>query len=186
MNGRVARVVPCGFCGEPFHPWAGSKRRFCSKSCASKGQSRPVLATRPCEVCGADFHPRPNRVAAGGGRWCSVRCYGDRHGTEIERLWRNVRKSVGCWEWLASVNHGGYGIFKFNGKTRIVHRIVWELENGLIPDGLFLCHHCDTPRCVRPSHLFLGTAAENMQDAVRKGRMASGERWAEARRRAPV
>lgn len=53
-------------------------------------------------------------------------------------------------------------------------RYVWEQANGPIPHGLHVCHHCDTPRCIRLSHLFLGTPLENMQDKMRKGRWKGG------------
>lgn len=49
--------------------------------------------------------------------------------------------------------------------------MVWEIVNGPVPDGLFVCHHCDNPPCVRPSHLFLGTPKDNVDDAVAKGRI---------------
>lgn len=49
------------------------------------------------------------------------------------------------------------------------------MERGPIPGGYFVCHHCDNPLCVRPSHLFLGTASDNMTDKTAKGRQTKGE-----------
>lgn len=64
----------------------------------------------------------------------------------------------------------GYGKVKRNGVTTVAHRVSWEMENGPIPDGLQVCHHCDNPPCVNPEHLFLGTQKNNLDDRNRKGR----------------
>lgn len=96
-----------------------------------------------------------------------------RWGTPAERLWRNVEKSDRCWLWLGSTNHG-YGQIKVAGIPKRTHRLVWELTFGPIPDGLDVCHHCDRPPCVRPDHLFLGTALHNAHDKIRKGRAGNG------------
>ncbi len=76
----------------------------------------------------------------------------------------------GCWLWTARTRHGGYGGAKHNGKTVIAHRLAWELYKGEIPQGTCVLHRCDTPSCVNPAHLFIGTLADNTRDMVAKGR----------------
>ena len=94
----------------------------------------------------------------------------------IARFWQKVSKSDGCWEWTACKGRRDYGLF-YNGKKLVVaHRFAWEITNGPIPDGLFVCHQCDNTKCVRPDHLWLGTHEQNMTDRNDKGRSASGER----------
>lgn len=97
------------------------------------------------------------------------------------RFWPKVQKSDGCWLWIAGGDgKTGYGRIR-EGRagrpTLLAHRVAWELTFGPIPDGLFVCHHCDTPRCVRPDHLFLGTSDDNNKNAAAKGRFDKGDRW---------
>lgn len=79
----------------------------------------------------------------------------------------------GCWEWSGAKVPQGYGLIKRKDGTQLrAHRVAYELANGPIPSGMFVCHRCDNPRCVRPGHLFLGSHDENMADMVAKDRSA--------------
>lgn len=87
-----------------------------------------------------------------------------------ERFYNNIKiNSQGCWIWHGSKDKDGYGNFSFEGEQR-AHRVAYKLWIGEIPNGMMVCHHCDTPACVNPEHLFLGTAKDNTQDMIKKGR----------------
>lgn len=81
--------------------------------------------------------------------------------------------ATGCWLWTGARNAQGYGfIERKDGVQLRAHRVAYELTYGRVPSGLFVCHICDNPRCMRPGHLFLGRHEDNMADMVSKGRAA--------------
>lgn len=150
-----------------------------------------IIARRRCPICSTEFTVttrKPNQ------RFCSHACVGRSQRrphairtrlTTAQRFWGKVNKDspvpahapwLGqCWLWTASrASYGRYGQFGLDGRaggTIGAHRFSWQSEHGPIPDGLHVCHHCDTTLCVRPSHLFLGTQLANIHDAIDKGRM---------------
>lgn len=101
---------------------------------------------------------------------------------EIKRFWSKIAiaESDQCWNWLAGCGKAGYGSLTIRQKRWTSHRFAWTITNGTIPDGLFICHSCDNRKCCNTSHLFLGTAADNVRDAVSKNRNASGEKSSSA------
>lgn len=79
----------------------------------------------------------------------------------------------GCWLWTSGWDTDGYGLLTGNKKA---HRVSYEIHLGPIPPGMCVCHKCDTPACVNPAHLFLGTNQDNTKDRVTKGRGSVGAR----------
>lgn len=99
-------------------------------------------------------------------------------------FWSKVDKTSGCWNWTAYVGTHGYGVIgtmlKGENRTYHTHRVSWEWHNGPIPAGVSVLHRCDNRKCVNPSHLFLGTHRDNMQDMTAKGRHVGNRKLTEA------
>ncbi|MFG2001658.1 helix-turn-helix domain-containing protein [Spirillospora sp. NPDC048911] len=94
-----------------------------------------------------------------------------------ERFWSKVAITDpdSCWEWQRSRFPKGYGQFRMStGESpRKAHRIAWMLTHG-DAGMLWVLHRCDNPPCCNPNHLFLGTAGDNVEDMIAKGRARSG------------
>lgn len=126
---------------------------------------------RPCVICGNHFIPRRSIDAY----LCSPKCVGKhlalKRGSLEEKFMRSFQKTDGCWIWERAKTDLGYGIFCVGRKNYSAHRYSYELTNGPIPKGLFICHKCDNPSCINPDHLFAGTPLDNIRDAIAKGRL---------------
>lgn len=101
------------------------------------------------------------------------------------RLWKYIKK-LGpdqCWEWQRGTNPLGYGWTSYDGTTNLVHRQIWKMVKGPIPNGLCVLHRCDNPPCCNPKHLWLGTRTDNNTDKALKGRVVAhkGEKHARSR-----
>lgn len=99
--------------------------------------------------------------------------------TAIDRFTEKYRidTATGCWLWTAApYGHNRYGAFAIGrnaqgcAKVAAAHRWSYQHHVGPIPDGLYVLHSCDTPLCVNPEHLSLGTQADNIADMLAKGR----------------
>lgn len=148
-----------------------------SKVCGDSGRAI-------CGGCGRSFFPDGSRK-----KFCDHDCYARSLRVPIEqRFWSRVNKNspppahlpqLGpCWLFTGKARLREYGSVAgvLNGKRRplYAHRVAWELTYESVPDGLCVLHRCDTPLCCNPSHLFLGTQADNLEDARQKGRLIDG------------
>lgn len=114
--------------------------------------------------------------------WRKVTSLEERRLTPAIRFWAKVNQDgpvpshapeLGqCWVWTGATTEFGYGKLRSEKIWYAAHRRSFEMAHGVVPQGMLVCHRCDTPACVRPDHLFLGTAQQNTRDMHAKGRAA--------------
>ncbi len=176
-------AMTCAVCGEGFttEPSRVKTRRYCSKPCQNIGRTKRQELV--CSQCGKGFVRAPSEQR-GIKPFCSIACaLSGRHAPIVERFWAKVnrdgplpphRPELGpCWLWTAARHPDGYGSFGFNGRPRGAHIFAYIQENGELTDEApCVLHACDGGEigCVRPSHLFAGTIADNNRDMAEKGR----------------
>ena len=146
----------------------------CSKPVKCRGLCRQHYERAEVHGCSIEGCERPGRLKRSmcNKHYEEARVRGDFKPlvAPIDRFYaRLVAMPSGCIEFHGHTNHG-YGVLKINKKNVRAHRFAWELENGPIPDGMIICHHCDNPPCCNVKHLFLGTDADNVADKIAKER----------------
>jgi len=144
-----------------------------SKICSVAGCGRQLLAGELCAMHRARLRRNggvdilKNNVGIGD--------------TRYERFWSKIDRTPGlgpngdCWLWIGCADEKGYGRFEFRRKKWFAHRLAWAFAKQAIPQEDLL-HSCDTPSCCNPDHLREGTQAENVQDAIDRGRFAIGSK----------
>lgn len=102
----------------------------------------------------------------------------------MKRFWDKVNKAgpivreglTPCWVWTACTDQRGYGRINIGQIPVLAHRVAWSLETGE-DAAIHVCHVCDNPPCVRFSHLFTGTHADNSRDMALKSRGCRTVPW---------
>lgn len=175
----------CDRCGKRYYkrPCLIREINYCSNAC------RRDRVVRTCDVCGEQFEVKRSCAERGHGRFCSRACTLTARATGLIDSGPKTRQAAQdrflskidlggddeCWPWNGNRTPKGYGSFSLNRRMVAAHRVSWTIFVGPIPDGLHVLHACDTPFCVNPKHLFLGTNQDNIDDKVAKRRQARGE-----------
>jgi len=138
-------------------------------------------AVKQCAQCGSDFARDVRNTWAyweKRAKYCSHACAGAANSIRWaakrpsleDKFKSHFTKSSGCWEWQGPCDKDGYGLFFYTATQYRAARLALKLDGRPVPSGMYACHHCDNPVCVRASHLYVGSPKQNVEDALRRGR----------------
>lgn len=150
-------ISNCIICGKEFHGASDHKNRK-SQTCKEEECVSRLRSIRQLARYARDEEGIRNRI--------------------IKRLDKKiVEQESGCKFWTGAINACGYGTIGVNGKSKLVHRVIYELYYGPIPEGMVIAHHCDQPACCEITHLFLTDVIGNVYDMMKKGRNKRTPEW---------
>jgi len=135
---------------------------------------------KKCIVCGFKiFKPlHCNKKEWDNRKFCSHQCQYKGQINNLKDVWKyiDIKGEDDCWEWLGHLVRGNYGSFGINKKYYRSHRLAYTETYGPIPEGMFILHKCNNPKCCNPKHLYAGTQKDNMEQCKNDGRVAMGEK----------
>lgn len=143
---------------------------------------RDKTQQKNCVHCGEVFYrdKRCTKKHWASAKFCSRSCsaqHGAKSacktwGTLEERFWAKVERlgDDDCWNWIGASRPRGYGVISKNGRQTSATHVSLEIHGCDVPDGLWVLHKCDNPKCVNPKHLYIGNALQNSRDAVIRNR----------------